>query len=388
MAATTSRTCAMPFSIGVDENALADLRSRIVATRWPSEVPDIGWKQGTNLAYLKSLLRDWANFDWRARERELNRLAQFRLRVDGVEIHFVHQRARDRRGIPLILTHGWPSAWLEFVGLIPLLTDPPAHGIPGPSFDLIVPSLPGYGFSERPLRTGVTMRYVAGLWHQLMREIGYDRYAAHGTDFGSAVATFMALQDPGSMIGIHLSNLDLSPDTGHGAPRLSDAERAYLDRRQRWDNVERGYSSIQSTKPQTLAYALTDSPAGLAAWLLEKWRSWSDSGGDLDACISREFLLTLLTVYWVTSTMASSVRDYYDNRWFNDPIAPNERVTVPTGVALFANEFLAEGTPPREWAERLYDVRRWTPMPRGGHFAAVEEPELLARDIAAFFAEL
>lgn len=385
----TSPPSATPFSIAVDEKTLADLRARILATRWPNEVPNIGWDQGTNLGYLKSLLDDWARrFDWRARERELNRLSQFRMSLDGVRIHFVHERARDGRGIPLILTHGWPSAWLEFLEIISLLTDPASHGIAGPSFDVVIPSLPGYGFSERPPRTGVTTRYVAALWHRLMRALGYARYAAHGTDFGSAVATFMALQDPDAMVAIHLSNLDLSPYTAGGASPLSDAERVFLDQQHRWDAVERGYSSIQSTKPQTVAYGLTDSPAGLAAWLVEKWRSWSDSAGDIDARVSRDFLLTLLTVYWVTSTVGSSLRDYYDNRWHNDRLRPNECVTVPTGFAVFANNFVPEGTPPREWAERLYRVRRWTPMPRGGHFAAIEEPELLARDIAAFFAEL
>jgi len=387
----TARASAVPFSIAVDDDSLADLRHRILRTRWPDEVPGIGWRQGTSLAYLKSLLSDWAHrFDWRARERELNRFSQFRAVVDGVHVHFVHERARQGRGVPLILTHGWPSAWIEFLALVPLLTDPAAHGIPGPSFDVVIPSLPGYGFSDRPARTGVTARYVAGMWHQLMRTLGYDRYAAHGTDFGAAVTAFMALEDPSSMIGIHLSSIEpeVSPYTGPGARPLSDAEREYLASQQHWDAVERGYSSIQSTKPQTVAYGLTDSPAGLAAWLVEKWRSWSDCGGDLDARFSRDFLLTLVTLYWVTSTIASSMRDYYDNRWHSEPIGPHDYIGVPTGLAICANHFVSEGTPPREWAERLYRVSHWARLPRGGHFAAVEEPALLARDIAACFAPL
>jgi len=385
----TSHANVTPFFIAVDEAVLADLRSRILNTRWPDEVPDIGWQQGTNLAYLKSLLSDWAHrFDWRAQERELNRFSHFHAVIDGVQIHFIHERARDQRGIPLILTHGWPSAWLEFVALIPILTDPAAHAMPGPSFDVVIPSLPGYGFSERPARTGVTMRYVAGIWHRLMRELGYDRYAAHGTDFGAGVTTFMALDNPGALIGIHLSNLEISPYTGPGSRPLSDIEREYLAQQQQWSDVERGYSSIQSTKPQTVAYGLTDSPAGLAAWLVEKWRSWSDSGGDLDAHFSRDFLLTLLTLYWTTATMAYSIRDYYDNRWHGSAIGPTDHVDVPTGVATFASHFVREGTPPREWAERLYRIRRWTSMPRGGHFAAIEEPELLAHDLINFFGRL
>lgn len=198
----------------------------------------------------------------------------------------------------------------------------------------------------------------------------------------------MALDDPEPMIGVHLTNLELSPYTGEGSPPLSRADRAYLAQRDRWDAAERGYSAIRSTKPQTLGYALTDSPAGLAAWILEKWRSWSDSGGDLDGRFSRDFLLTLVTLYSVTGTITTSMRDYFDNRWHGVALGPEEFVQVPTAIASFAEQFAFEGEPPREWAERLYDVRRWTPMPRGGHFAPAEEPELLARDIAAFFAEL
>jgi pimeloyl-ACP methyl ester carboxylesterase len=232
------------------------------------------------------------------------------------------------------------------------------------------------------------MRYTAGLWHGLMRGLGYERYGAQGTDFGSGVTTFMALDDPEPMLGVHLSNLDIAPYTGPGSRPLSDAEREYVAQTRRWDSVERGYSSIQSTKPQTVGYGLNDSPAGLAAWILEKWRSWSDCGGDLEGRFSRDFLLTILTIYWATQTIAPSIRDYYDNRWFGVTLGPDDFVEVPTGIAVFANYFVPEGVPPREWAERLYNVRRWTPMPSGGHFAATEEPERLARDIAAFFAEL
>jgi pimeloyl-ACP methyl ester carboxylesterase len=318
----------------------------------------------------------------------LNAFHQFRAELDGVRIHFVHERAHDGGGIPLILTNGWPSTFVELLPVVPYLTDPKAHGIDGPAFDVVIPSLPGYGFSERPARTGVTTRYTAGLWHRLMRGLGYDHYGAQGGDFGSEVATFMALDDPKSMLGVHLSNLDVSPYTGPGSRPLSDAEGVYVDHTRHWDAVERGYSAIQSTKPQTLAYGLNDSPVGLAAWILEKWRSWADSRGDLDQRFTRDFLLTTVTLYWVTQTIAPSIRDYFDNRWFAVAIGPNEFVRVPTAVAVFANHFVPEGTPPREWAERLYNVRRWTRMPAGGHFAPAEEPERLARDIAAFFAGL
>jgi pimeloyl-ACP methyl ester carboxylesterase len=300
----------------------------------------------------------------------------------------VHARAPGGGGIPLVLTHGWPSAFVEYERLVPLLTDPAAHGIDGPAFDVVVPSLPGYGFSERPARTGVTTRHTARLWHELMRRLGYERYGTGGGDFGAGVATYMAMDAPERVLGVYLSTLEVDPYTGPGSRPLTDAERRYVEHVRAWDAVERGYSSIQSTKPQTVAYGLTDSPAGLAAWIVEKWRSWTDSGGDPAARVGRDFLLTLLTVYWASGSIGSTLRDYYDNRWFAEPAGPDDRVRVPTAYAGFTHHFVSEGEPPREWIERLYDLRRYTPMPRGGHFAAAEEPELLAADVAAFFGEL
>jgi pimeloyl-ACP methyl ester carboxylesterase len=377
----------VPFSIHVEDGVLSDLRARVRNTRWPGPAPGAPWEQGTDLAYLEGLLTYWADgFDWRARERELNGFEQFRAELDGVWIHFVHERAREGKGIPLILTHGWPSAHVELLPLVPLLTDPRGHGIDGPAFDLVIPSLPGYGFSERPARANY--RETAAMWHRLMRGLGYERYGAGGGDFGAGVATLMALDDPAPMIGVHLSNLEIDPYTGEGSRPLSAAEREYLADRARWDAAERGYSAIQSTKPGTVAFGLNDSPAGLAAWILEKWRSWSDCGGDLESRFSRDFLLTLVTLYWVSGTVASSMRDYFDNRWHGVSIGPNDAVRVPTAIANFTGQLVFEGDPPREWAERLYRVRRWTPMPSGGHFAPAEEPERLAGDIAAFFAEL
>lgn len=376
-----------PFAIRVDDEVLTDLHARIRNTRWPQPAPGPAWEQGTDLDYLRQLLSYWANtFDWRAQERALNAFDHFRIELEGVRIHFVHVRARHGAGIPLILTHGWPSTFVELLPLVPLLTDPASHGLDAPAFDLVIPSLPGYGFSERPARANY--RSIARLWHQLMHHLGYARYGAGGGDFGAGVATLMALDDPAPLIGIHLSNLELSPYQGEGAPPLSAAERAYLAQQQRWDGVERGYSAIQSTRPQTLAYALNDSPAGLAAWVVEKWRSWTDSGGDLERRLSRDFLLTLLTIFWVTETMTTSMRDYFDNRWHGVVIGPQDVVRVPTAIANFAKQFAFEGDPPREWAQRLYNVRQWTPMPSGGHFAPAEEPERLARDIAQFFAGL
>ena len=357
-----------PFSIAIEEGVLADLRERIGRTRWPAPSPEAPWAQGTDLDYLRDLLAYWAEgFDWREQERRLNEVDHFLADVDGVRIHYVHMR---HGGLPLILTHGWPSTFVEHLQLVPYLG----------AFDLVIPSLPGYGFSQRPARN--TTRDTARRWHRLMQGLGYERYGAQGGDFGASVTTHMALEEPDRLVGIHLHQIDDRPPAGGPSP--TPAEREYVAAVEAWDAVERGYSLIQSTKPQTVAYALNDSPAGLAAWILEKWRSWSD---DLDA-VGRDVLLTNLTLFWATETMGSSMRDYYDMRWHRTALAPGTRVTVPTAVALFANELVSEGTPPREWAERLYDIRRWTPMPRGGHFAPAEQPALLAQDIAAFFGPL
>ena len=327
------------------------------------------WAYGTDLDDLRALMHDWASFVWPP--REITALPHFQAELDGLRIHFVHLK---RGGTPLILTHGWPSTFAEMLPMVPLLEN----------FDLVIPSLPGYGFSSRP-HTPHTTRDTAALWHRLMRGLGYERYGAHGTDFGSAVSTFMAIQDPAPLIGLHLSNLDVMPHID--SRPLTDDERVYTEDVARWDAVERGYSSIQSTRPQTVAYGLTDSPAGLAAWLLEKWRTWGDTGGDAKR-VPLEVLLTVLTTFWLTNTIGLSMLDYYDNRFFNPPIGPDERVAVPTALAVFDHMYAYEGTPPREWAERLCDLRRYTRISRGGHFAAAEVPGLVAEDIRAFFSGL
>ena len=390
LADATSPFRVEPFSVRVDTAVIDDLRARIRNTRLPGAAPGSPWSQGTDRDWLEGLLGYWADgFDWRGAERELNAVAHYRARIGETEVHFVHERARHGGGIPLILSHGWPSCFVELLPMARLLTDPAAHGIGGPAFDVVIPSLPGYGFSPRP--TGaVTYRHVAGLWHRLMHGLGYARYGAGGGDFGSGIATFMALADPAPLIGLHLTNLELTPYTGPGSRALSVREQEYLEQSARWDQTERGYTAIQSTKPQTLGYALNDSPAGLAAWILEKWRSWSDCGGRLESRFSEDFLLTIVTLYWVTGSITSSMRDYFDNRrWQGEPrLGPGDLVQVPTAVAVFPHALIPEGEPPQEWAERLYNIRRWTVMPRGGHFAPAEEPELVAQDIAAFYATL
>lgn len=365
-----------PFRIHVDDDVLDDLDRRLRAARWPDPAPGEPWSQGTDLDYLRALAAYWLDgFDWRREEARLNGYEQFVAEVDGVEIHYVHARSGKP---PLVLTHGWPSTFAEMLPLVDRLRD---------DFDLVVPSLPGYAFSSRPPHVGVDRTFTAGLWHRLMQGLGYSSYGACGGDFGAGVATAMALTEPDRMTGIHLSTPEVSPYLGPGSAPLTAEERAYLDHVARWDETERGYSAIQSTRPQTLGYALNDSPVGLAAWLVEKWRAWSDSGGDVDAHLGRDHLLTTITLYWATGSITSSMRDYVDNRFHGRPIGPDDHVRVPTAMAVFAHEFVPEGEPPRSLMERLYDVTRWTVFPRGGHFAAAEEPDLLADDIRAHFRE-
>jgi pimeloyl-ACP methyl ester carboxylesterase len=350
-----------PLRIHVSDEVLDDLRARLRRTRWPEQLPGIGWEQGTELEWSKRLVTYWAHeFDWRAWERKLNAIEHFT--SDG--IHFVRQRAESAHATPLILTHGWPGSFLDYVDMLPMLKD----------FDVVVPSLPGYGFSPRPQEVGVNYRYVAKRWHRLMLELGYPRYGAGGGDFGAGVSTFLALDHPESVIGIHLTTPELTPEVD--AAELSAEERSYLAVRAGWEDTERGYSVIQSTKPQSLGYALNDSPAGLAAYLGEKWRSWSDTTPPDD------FLCATLTLYWATQTITSSMRDYWDNRRY--PLRV-DRVDTPTAFAVFAHETVPEGEPPRSHLERLYNIQRWTVFPRGGHFAPVEEPAAVAGDLAAFF---
>jgi pimeloyl-ACP methyl ester carboxylesterase len=379
---------ARPFRVEVEDEVIADLRRRIAATRWPRPAPGPAWSQGTDLDYLREFLSFWGGeFNWTAQQQILNQQHHFEAVLDGVTVHFIHERARSGAGVPLILTHGWPSSFLEYLALTPFLTDPASHGIDGPAFDVVIPSLPGYSFSARPDTVGVNYAYVARLWHQLMDGLGYDLYGAHGGDFGSGVSALMALQAPERVLGLYLTNLEIGPVDPGDRPWTA-AEKTFLADRERWDLTERGYSSIQATKPQSLGYGLSDSPAGLAAWLIEKWRSWTDSGGDPVDRLSREFLATLLTIVWATNCITTSMRDYFDNRWHGVELDAQSFVSVPTAVANFNHQFIQEAAPPREWVERLYNVQRWTQMPAGGHFAPVEEPRLVAEDMAAFFGGL
>jgi pimeloyl-ACP methyl ester carboxylesterase len=378
-----------PYRIHVTDDVLEDLKGRLARTRWPDDLEGAGWECGFDRAYLHELTAYWrGQFDWRARERALNAFSNFRADVGGVGVHFIHERGVGRRPLPLLLTHGWPGTFAEFVKIIPLLTDPGKHGgDPDDAFDVVVPSIPGYGFSDRPSKAGMSGSRVADLWASLMEGLGYARFGAQGGDWGATIATWLAVKEASSLVGIHLNYIPGSyrPHTGPGSRETSEAERRFLDERARWIDEEGAYGHIQATRPQTLAFGLNDSPAALAAWIVEKFREWGDCGGDVERRFSRDELLTHVTIYWATQTIGSSMRLYHESRGTPLAFQAGERIHVPAGVARFAKE---APMPPREWVERVYDVRRWTEFPRGGHFAAMEEPEMLASDIREFFRPL
>lgn len=377
------------FEIHIADAVLDDLRDRLSRTRWPDEIEGAGAAYGLPLAALRDLTDYWRErFDWRERERALNAFAHRLIPLAGGRVHLVHERGKGTRPLPLLLTHGWPGTFAEFVKVIPLLTDPVRWGgDPDDAFDVIVPSIPGYGFSDRPNAPGMSSRRVAGMWADLMSALGYERYGAHGGDWGAAITTWLAVDHPSPLTGIHLNYIPGSyrPHLGPGARETSAAERQFLEGRDRWLEDDGAYGHVQGTRPQTLAYALNDSPAGLAAWILEKLQEWSDCGGDALRRFSRDEILTHVTIYWATGTIGSSMRLYLESKRTPLHFRDGDRIAVPAGVARFAKE---APMPPREWVERVYDVRRWTEFPRGGHFAAMEEPELLAADIREFFRPL
>ena len=380
---------AEPFRIDVPEADLVKLRRRIEATRWPDEVDGAEWNYGSNLGYMRELADYWLNgFDWRDQERRLNELPQFTAEVDGQVLHFVHVRGRGPDPVPLLITHGWPSTFWEMYKLIPLLTDPASQGgDAADAFDVVVPSMPGYGFSGKPTAPGMSYRRVAELFAGLMTgELGYTRYGAHGGDWGGAVTASVAHAHPDDVIGAHVTLVIGAPHLGDGAAPLSEAEEAFMAEREQWRHEEGGYGHIQGTKPLTLAYGLTDSPVGLAAWIVEKFRTWSDCGGDVESVYTKDELLTNIGIYWFTGTIGSSVRLYYESQ--RDPLrlGKDERIRPAAAVATFPKEI---AHPPREWCERIFgDLRRFTDMPYGGHFAAMETPRELAEDIRGFFREL
>lgn len=378
---------ARSFTVEIPQETLDDLQERLGRTRWPDEVEGAGWDYGTNLSYLRELVCYWQDgFDWRAQEEAINRFAHFRTEVDGFGLHFIHERGKGADPLPLLLTHGFPDSFIRMLKIIPMLTDPQSYGgDAADSFDVIVPSLPGYGFSDRPAEKGFTRERIAALFARLMTdELGYKKFAAHGGDLGRGITEHIALNHPGSVVGIHLTDLPWQYVSTIPQADLSEAERRYLEAGKKWQTDEGGYAAVQSTKPQNLAPGLNDSPAGLAAWIIELFRSWSDCDGDVETRFTKDELLTNLTIYWATQTIGSAFRIYYENR-LSPPPGPGRRVAVPTGVASFPKDLIPA---PREFAERFFNIARWTEMPRGGHFAAMEEPALLAEDIRDFFRPL
>jgi microsomal epoxide hydrolase len=406
-----------PFRIAVAQPVLDDLQMRLAHTRWPDAIEGAGWEYGVNRAWLQELAAYWRQqYDWRAQEAALNRFAHFRAEIDGLGLHFIHERGKGDRTIPLLLLHGWPDSFYRFTKLIPLLTDPARFGFDGSvAFDVVVPSLPGFGFSDRLLTRNQVD--TAGMLVRLMtEELGYPTFGVHGGDTGSPLAQEIARLHPEAVSGVHLTDIGYAAAYGLDPATLSPAESAYVQQVEAWSAAHGGYVMVHSTIPQTLAYGLTDSPVGLAAWILQHFWLWSDSDGDLERSFSKDELLTNIMIYWVTDTLNSSLRWYYAEMqgWdtdagqaWNDESGGDEggddggagewgawatgsssRVEAPVAVALFPKDIPGGDPAPRELAERTLNVRRWTQMPRGGHFAALEEPELLAADMHAFFGAL
>jgi microsomal epoxide hydrolase len=376
-----------PFKIRVPDDVLDDLRARLARVRWPDEVPDGGWRYGTDLTYMKELCAYWLDkYDWRAHEAKLNALPQFTTPVGGVDVHFVQVRGVGPKAFPLLLSHGWPGSVWEFHRLIPLLTDPGAHGAdPADAFTVIAPSLPGYAFSFKPNQRRFGIAEIADIFARLMTDaLGWKRFGAQGGDWGAFITSRLGLAYASRVAGIHVNLLAARP-SGPPPANPTDEEKAYFEELRQWEREETGYQGIQGTRPQTLAYGLTDSPVGLAAWIVEKFRAWSDCGGNVERRFSKDVLLTNIMLYWVTGAINSSFWPYFARRHGAPPLPDNQRIEVPTAYASFPREILH---PPRAWAERLYNIKRWTLMPAGGHFAALEEPEALAADIRAFFRDL
>lgn len=373
---------AEPFTIAVPDDVLDDLRERLARTRWPDQLPGTGWDYGTDTAYLRELVGHWQNgFDWRAQETRLNRFRHYRASIDGLRIHFIHERSSDPNAIPLLLLHGWPSSFVQMLDLVPLLTEPARHGLANaPSFHVVIASLPGFGFSAVPARTGVGFATSAELMRKLMHDVlGYERYGVRGSDLGGVIARQMAAVHGDEVIGVHLTGIIGSAG---GQPPFTPAEQAFVDAVRNVEG-ELAYARLQMSKPQTLAQSLNDSPSGLAAWIVEKFRAWSDSGGDVESRFSKDELLTNLTIYWVTGTAPASVRIYYE--FVREPLAAG-RLETPVGMLMTTKDLFPAA--PREWGERLFNVQHWVETDRGGHFLEWEEPELVARDLQTFFGAL
>ena len=362
------------FRVDVDDAVLDDLRDRLARTRFPDAIPGTGWEYGTPIDEVRDLVEYWRDeYDWRAAEARLNELDQFVTEIDGTRIHFVHARSPRADALPLLLVHGWPGSIVEFLDVIPRLT---ADG-----FHVVAPSLPGYGFSEAPRAPGWDIARVARAFVALMAGLGYDRYGAQGGDWGAQITTRMATVDSEHCVGLHLNMPIAGPPLGD-AP-LTDDEQADLAVMARFQREDAAYAQLQGAHPQTLGIALDDSPAGLLAWIAQRFRDWSDCDGVLERSFTRDQLLTNVMLYWVTRSFTSSARLYWETMHSGVLREPLEHVDVPTGIARYPKEEILRF--PRSWVEQRYHVTHWADMPRGGHFAAMEEPELFCDDLCAFF---
>ena len=371
-----------PFSVNIPQPILDDLKLRLKQVRWPDEITDSGWNYGSNLSYMKELTEYWQHtFDWRKIENEINAYPNFTAEINGHQIHFLHIRGIGKRSVPLIITHGWPGSFLEMMKLIPLLTEDPDL-----SFDLVIPSIPGFGFSGKVTVPGCSSADVADIWHQLMTKLGYERYGAQGGDIGSGISTWLSLKYPSNIIGLHLNYI-----SGSYKPYLQDGEQlsdevvAFQKTGAEWSAREGAYAAIHATKPMTAAYGLNDSPVGLCAWIIEKFNGWSDNNGNIENVFTKDELLANVTLYWITQTIHSSMRMYNENSKKPMIFGKDDFVNVPVGFAKFPKEL---PTPPRSYVEKGFNIQHWTEMPAGGHFAAVEQPELLARDLRDFFSNI
>ena len=378
----------VPFSLHFPDAALADLRERLARTRFPDQAPDAPWAYGTDVGYLRELVDYWRDrFDWRAEEARLNAFPQFKVGLHDIDVHFLKVEGHGPKPMPLLLSHGWPGSVFVFMEILPMLTDPARFGgDPADAFTVIAPSLPGYGLSFTPNQPRFSLERIADCFAELMTGVlGYEKFAAQGGDWGSFVTSRLGFAHPEKLVGIHVNLLSVRRD-----PKLIEnptaEERVYLDQLNHFLKEETGYQWIQGTKPQTLAFGLSDSPAGLAAWIIEKFSTWSDCHGDLESVFTKDQLLADITLYWLTGAIGSTFWPYYARMHGPWPIPDGRTVDVPMGYCQFPTEILR---PPRSVASRLYtDIRRWSVMPKGGHFAAMEQPAALAEEVRAFFRPL
>lgn len=378
-------TTPAPFSLNVDQAALDDLTDRLARTRLPDQAPGTRWEAGTDLNYMTDLIAYWRNtFDWRAQEAALNTFPQFKVPLHDIDLHYIKAEGKGPNPTPLLLMHGWPGSVFEFLDILPRLSDPAAFGgDPADAFTVIAPSLPGFGLSFKPGQRRFSLQEMVDCFHDFMTDVlGYARFGVQGGDWGAFAASNMGLRYPGSLIGIHQNMIAIRPNATP-LPDAPEPERAYADEIDRWIHEDSGYTWIQATRPQTLAYGVTDSPAGLAAWIVEKFQAWSDNDGLPESAVARDRMLANITLYWVTEAIGSSFWPYYARHRGDWPVPDGALIDVPFGYAAFPHEIRR---PPRSVASRTYtDIRRWTEMPKGGHFAAMEQPEALAAEIHAFF---